>query len=80
MLFRSVSQSRYWVSNDGGKSFSDPIPQQLGQAGDYFKRVIWRRLGMSRNRVNKFTVREPIKCNLIGSEMIADIGDANNVK
>ncbi|MGH7447901.1 MAG: hypothetical protein ACRELT_10105 [Longimicrobiales bacterium] len=42
-------------SNDGGYSFNTAKTQTAGSAGEYSKRVIWRRLGKGRDRV--FEVR-----------------------
>lgn len=42
-------------SNDGGQTFGTEVAEVAGASGDYTKRVIWRRLGRSRDRV--FQVR-----------------------
>lgn len=38
-------------SNDGGYTFSDPVIRSLGAIGEYSPRVVWRRVGMARDRV-----------------------------
>jgi len=40
-----------WLSysKDGGHTYSDEIERSAGEAGDYARRVIWRRLGHARN-------------------------------
>jgi len=40
-----------WMSwsKDGGHTYSDEIERSAGEAGDYSRRVMWRRLGKARN-------------------------------
>jgi hypothetical protein len=38
-------------SDDGGKTWGDPLQQSLGAVGNYLARVVWRRLGAGRDRV-----------------------------
>lgn len=38
-------------SNDGGLNWSNWLPQPLGLTGEFLHRIIWRRLGMARDRV-----------------------------
>lgn len=38
-------------SNDGGRSFCDPVPRPLGEIGERVDPPRWRRLGMARDRV-----------------------------
>lgn len=38
-------------SNNGGLTFGDPVLQSLGAIGQYFARLVWRRLGIARDRV-----------------------------
>jgi hypothetical protein len=40
-------------SDDSGKTWSAERWQSIGKVGEYLKRVIWRRLGRSRNRLFK---------------------------
>ena len=50
------------VSKDGGRTFSYERLASLGQVGQYLSpRVIFRRLGMSRSFVFKFTMTDPVK-------------------
>jgi hypothetical protein len=39
------------ISNDGGQTFGSDLTLTAGAAGDFTKRVEWRRLGRSRDRV-----------------------------
>jgi hypothetical protein len=40
-----------WLSfsKDGGKTYSNEIPQSMGRIGERLKRIIWRRLGVARD-------------------------------
>ncbi len=64
-------------SDDGGHTFCPEISIPIGTVGNYTQRMIWRRLGMSRDRVFKLTCSEPIKFNIIGEDMKVKVGDAN---
>lgn len=48
-------------SNDGGRSFGDPVLRSLGEIGERLDPPRWRRLGMARDRVWKlrFTGNSP---------------------
>lgn len=56
-------------SNDGGHSWSNEMWASFGAIGATRKRVIWRRLGFSRNRVFKVTITDPVKVALMGAEL-----------
>lgn len=38
-------------SNDGGATFGDPVIRSAGAIGNRYQRLVWRRLGRSRDRV-----------------------------
>lgn len=48
-------------SDDGAHRWSDEYAKTTGRLGDYKKRVIWRRLGSSRDRVFEFVMSDPVK-------------------
>ena len=50
-----------WLSysKDGGHTFTDERETSMGDAGEYSKRVIWRRLGQARNWSFKFRTWSP---------------------
>jgi len=50
-----TSMTLAW-SNDGGHTWTAPVSASAGANGDYFQRVIWRRLGKARDRVYKVTI------------------------
>ena len=64
-------------SDDGGHSWSPEIPAPIGTVGAFTGRVIWRRLGMSRDRCFRVTCSEPVKFSLIGAEFKAAVGEIN---
>ncbi len=43
------------ISDDGGKTFTSEKSLNAGAAGEYKKRLIWRRLGRARDRVYRVT-------------------------
>lgn len=47
----AANDARVWLSysKDGGKTFSDEIDADMGDEGQYKKRVLWRHLGQGRN-------------------------------
>lgn len=48
------------VSNDGGVNFSSKPNRKIGTTGQVRKRVLWDRLGRSRERVYRFRVTDPV--------------------
>jgi hypothetical protein len=63
-------------SDDGGHTFCPERSVSLGPIGSRLTRAIWRRLGMSRDRVFRVTCSDPVKFNPIGAEIDAKVGDA----
>jgi hypothetical protein len=59
-------------SKDQGKTWTDPQIQTLGKQGEYTKRVIWHRLGVSRDRV--FRIRFTDAARLVISDCRLDAG------
>ena len=45
-----VNVSLQW-SDDRGKTYSNPVMQNLGREGQYLTSMQWNRLGMARDRV-----------------------------
>lgn len=64
-------------SDDGGKTFCPERFTPMGTIGARFARAIWRRLGMSRDRVFRVTCSDPVKFNLLGAEIDAKTGEVN---
>lgn len=63
-------------SDDGGHSWSNEKWQSIGPIGARLTRVIWRRLGVTRDRVYRVRIAEPVKVTLLGAELDVDGGVA----
>jgi hypothetical protein len=60
-------------SDDGGHTWSNEHWTSMGKIGQYYKRVIWRRLGMTtklRDRVYEVSATDPVKIAIMGAELI----------
>ena len=60
-------------SDDGGHTWSNYHDKDLGALGEYWHRVIWRRLGMTnklRDRVYELSGADPVKITLTGAELL----------
>lgn len=53
-------------SDDGGNTWSSEHWKSFGKVGEYRKRVIWRSLGQSRERIYKMRVTDAVKVYLSG--------------
>jgi hypothetical protein len=61
-------------SDDGGHTWSNEHWANMGKLGEYGKRVIWRRLGMTtklRDRVYEISGSDPVKIAIMGAELSA---------
>jgi hypothetical protein len=59
-------------SDDGGHTWSNEHWASMGKLGEYGKRVIWRRLGMTtklRDRVYEVSGTDPVKIAIMGAEL-----------
>lgn len=56
-------------SDDGGHTWSNERWASIGKIGKTKTRVIWRRLGRSRDRVYKVRITDPVKVVLIGADI-----------
>jgi hypothetical protein len=56
-------------SDDGGHTWSNEHWASAGLIGKTKTRVIWRRLGKTRDRVYRVTITDPVKVTLIGAEI-----------
>jgi hypothetical protein len=60
-------------SDDGGHTYSNEHWSPIGKIGEYYKRVFWRRLGMTlklRDRVYELSGTDPVKITIVGAELI----------
>jgi len=60
-------QAKLKWSDDEGNTWSSGISISMGKYGEHETRAIWRRLGMSRNRIYELTIEEPVKTVITGS-------------
>ncbi len=63
-------------SDDGGHSWSNEHMASAGVIGARKTRVIWRRLGSSRDRVYRVKISDPVKVVLIGADVGLEEGAA----
>ena len=61
-------------SDDGGHTWSNEYWTEIGAIGKRKTRAIWRRLGMSRDRVYEIKISDPVKVVLIGAELDVEEG------
>jgi hypothetical protein len=60
-------------SDDGGHTWSREQWSGMGRIGQYYKRVFWRRLGMTlklRDRVYEISGTDPVKISIMGAELL----------
>lgn len=63
-------------SDDGGHTWSNYQARGAGLTGQYGTRLIWRRLGRSRNRIYEISTTDPIAWRIIDGFVLADPGFA----
>ena len=60
-------------SDDGGHTWSNEHLSKMGKIGQYYRRVFWRRLGMTlklRDRVYEISQTDPVKAVIVGAELL----------
>lgn len=60
-------------SDDGGHTWSNEHLSKMGKIGQYYRRVFWRRLGMTmqlRDRVYEVSQTDPVKAVIVGAELL----------
>jgi hypothetical protein len=60
-------------SDDGGHTWSNEHWAKIGKIGQFYRRVLWRRLGMTlklRDRVYELSGTDPVKISIMGAELI----------
>jgi len=60
-------------SDDGGHTWSNEHLSKMGKIGEYYRRVFWRRLGMTlklRDRVYEVSGTDPVKTAIMGAELL----------
>lgn len=61
-------------SDDGGHTWSNEQQAGAGQVGQYKKRVIWRRLGRSRDRIYEIIMSDPIEWRIVDAFLEVEAG------
>lgn len=69
-------QAMLEFSDDGGHAWSNEKWTGFGKIGQTSRRAIWRKLGVSRDRVFKVTITDPVKTVIIGAELEIEGGAA----
>jgi len=54
-------------SDDGGHTWSNEHWKGFGKIGKYSTKVVWKRLGVSKNRVLRVIISDPVKVVMIGA-------------
>jgi hypothetical protein len=60
-------------SDDGGHTWSNEHWSPIGKIGEYYKRVFFRRLGMTmkiRDRVYELSMTDPVKIAIMGAQLL----------
>ena len=60
-------------SDDGGHTWSNEHWAKIGKIGQFYRRVFWRRLGMTlklRDRVYELSATDPVKIAIVGAELL----------
>lgn len=66
-------------SDDGGHTWSNEHWVSMGKIGEYYRRAIWRRLGMTmklRDRVYEVSGADPVKIAITGAELMVSATNA----
>jgi len=58
-----IMQLRY--SDDGGNNWSSWLDQSMGAVGEYYQKLVWRKLGESRGRTFEFRCTDPNEATII---------------
>ena len=74
----STPQICLQVSKDGGHTWGNEKWRNLGEMGNFKKRVKWNRLGSARTFTFKLTISDPIKCVLLDAS--AEVTGVNNTR
>ena len=63
-------------SDDGGATWSNEITVSIGRIGERRARVLWRRLGKSRDRVFEVTITDPVRVAITAASVDVSVGGA----
>jgi hypothetical protein len=68
----SQPQAMLQISKDNGRTWGNELWTSIGAMGSYVTRVIWRRLGMSRDWLFKIRVTDPVKVVITSASIDAE--------
>lgn len=60
-------------SDDGGQSFGNTHMASIGKTGETKNRVMWRRLGIARDRVFQVSVSDPVNRDIVGCSVMGTL-------
>jgi len=63
-------------SDDGGHTFGNSHVKSIGRMGETTHKAIWKRLGMSRDRVYELSGSDPVKIIIMGAELRATMANS----
>lgn len=66
------------VSKDGGRTWGQGRLTSLGAIGGYMVRAVWRRLGMARDFVFRFTVTDPVKFTVVRGSVVLQTAEGKD--
>ena len=61
-------------SDDNGHTWSNQLSEPMGKLGEYDTRVMFRRLGSSRDRIFRISISDPVKRVILGAYLEAEGG------
>ena len=64
--FDTEGQVSLQLSHDSGKTWKNKIDSSTGAVGEYQKRVIWRRLGQTRDAIFRIVITDAIPVRVLG--------------
>lgn len=70
----TIGECSLIYSDDHGNTWSTAQKRDISSLTDYEKRVIWQKLGSSRQRIYKVTVSNAVKRIILGANLKASIG------
>lgn len=59
-------------SNDGGNNWTDWQSRETGETGAFRTQLVWRRLGMARERTWELRDTSPVAADIMGAELMME--------
>lgn len=72
--YGSEAQVMLRWSDDRGRTWSNEHWRSLGSLGQYTKRAVWNRLGISRGRIYEWAISDGVRRTLIGATLETEAG------